>query len=167
MLKRLFHTTLILLKYSRDGALFMNKVMLFVGGLLSLCCNAAEVSFDVGGIQADEGVIVLLLFSQSEQDAFPSELNRASCNEKARASLSTVTLTCSAIEPAIYAAVVFHDVNDNGRLDHNWFGLPQEAFGFYRHYKVLFSPPDFEDVSFSLEVAPQHHAITVQHLFAK
>jgi uncharacterized protein (DUF2141 family) len=48
-----------------------------------------------------------------------------------------------------YAAIVYHDENDNGTLDHR-LGLPSEAMGFSNNWKLsLFSgTPTFKKLSF-------------------
>jgi uncharacterized protein (DUF2141 family) len=45
-----------------------------------------------------------------------------------------------------YALVVFHDANDNGRIDHNLLRLPTEALGFSNGFVpgVLAGMPTFE-----------------------
>ena len=49
-----------------------------------------------------------------------------------------------------YALKVFHDENDNGKLDTNFVGMPKEAFGFSNDAMGRFGPPDFDAASFEL-----------------
>ena len=49
-----------------------------------------------------------------------------------------------------YGFSFFHDVNDNGKLDKNFIGIPKEPYGFSNDEKGTFGPPDFEDVSFKV-----------------
>jgi len=50
-----------------------------------------------------------------------------------------------------YAIVVFHDANDNGTVDHNFFGLPVEALGFSNGFRVSLTSgmPNFEKLRFA------------------
>lgn len=50
-----------------------------------------------------------------------------------------------------YAFVVHHDVNDNGRNDRNWLGIPSEPSVFSRETRARFGPPSWERASFVLE----------------
>ncbi len=50
-----------------------------------------------------------------------------------------------------YAVRLYHDENDNGELDTNLFGAPQEAYGFSNDARGRFGPPDFEEAAFSLD----------------
>jgi len=50
-----------------------------------------------------------------------------------------------------YVVVVFHDANDNGTVDHNFFGLPVEALGFSNGFRVSLTSgmPNFEKLRFA------------------
>ena len=50
----------------------------------------------------------------------------------------------------IYAISSYHDVNGNGKLDSNLFGIPNEPYGFSNNAKAVFGPPDFDAASFRL-----------------
>lgn len=44
-----------------------------------------------------------------------------------------------------YALSIFHDENDNGKLDSNFMGIPSEPYAFSNNAKGAFGPPKFED----------------------
>ena len=45
-----------------------------------------------------------------------------------------------------YAVAVFHDLNDNGEMDFNWMGVPQEPFAFSRPVASKWRLPKFSEV---------------------
>ncbi len=45
-----------------------------------------------------------------------------------------------------YALMVFHDINDNGKLDKNFFGIPKEPIAMSNNFKPKFKSPTFQDV---------------------
>lgn len=47
-----------------------------------------------------------------------------------------------------YALAIFHDVNDNGELDRNFFGLPAEPWAFSGEPKTRLRLPYFQEVKF-------------------
>ncbi|MBC6497515.1 MAG: DUF2141 domain-containing protein [Alphaproteobacteria bacterium GM7ARS4] len=49
-----------------------------------------------------------------------------------------------------YAIALYHDKNDNGELDTNIFGIPEESYGFSRNAEPLFSSPSFKEAAFRL-----------------
>jgi len=50
-----------------------------------------------------------------------------------------------------YAVMLYHDVNDNGKLDSNFLRVPREPYGFSNNKRGLFGPASFGDTKFSLE----------------
>lgn len=49
-----------------------------------------------------------------------------------------------------YAIAVYHDLNDNGKLDKNLVGYPKEPFGFSNNFRPILSAPSFKDCAFQL-----------------
>ncbi len=47
-----------------------------------------------------------------------------------------------------YAIAVFHDENDNNKMDSNFLGIPSEGIGTSRNVKSTFGPPEFEEAKF-------------------
>lgn len=52
-----------------------------------------------------------------------------------------------------YAFAVFHDVNSNGKLDKNLFGIPTEEYAFSNNALGKMGPPSFEQARFTLPAA--------------
>lgn len=50
-----------------------------------------------------------------------------------------------------YGFSFFHDVNDNGKLDKNFIGIPKEPYGFSNNEKGAFGPPDFDKITFEVK----------------
>ncbi len=69
-----------------------------------------------------------------------------------------VTVTGKGIErtvmnlpPGRYALALYHDMNDNWKLDKNFVGYPKEPFGFSNNYRPIFTGPSFEDCVFEVK----------------
>ncbi|GEM_PF-453737 len=61
------------------------------------------------------------------------------------------------LEVGHYGILVFHDVNNNGKIDTNWVGLPAEPWGLSNNVRPRKFPPkkpDWEDIQFSLAKQP-------------
>ncbi|WP_299366059.1 DUF2141 domain-containing protein [Winogradskyella sp.] len=50
-----------------------------------------------------------------------------------------------------YAISIFHDINDNKKLDGNFIGIPKEPYGFSNNPSTFFGPPSFKKASFKIE----------------
>jgi uncharacterized protein (DUF2141 family) len=62
-----------------------------------------------------------------------------------------VTVEFSGIEPGTYALILYIDENENGELDTNFLGIPQEPFGFSTNPRVRLSRPTFDDSRFEFD----------------
>jgi uncharacterized protein (DUF2141 family) len=49
-----------------------------------------------------------------------------------------------------YAVKVFHDENNNGKMDTGMFGIPKEKYGFSNNVKVVMSAPKIEELLFDV-----------------
>jgi uncharacterized protein (DUF2141 family) len=47
-----------------------------------------------------------------------------------------------------YAVKLFHDENDDNKINTNFLGMPSERFGFSNNPAVFFGPPSFERAKF-------------------
>ncbi len=78
---------------------------------------------------------------------------------------SEITLTDLAYGE--YAISVYHDRNDNGKLDTGLFGIPKEALGTSNDAKIRFGPPKYEDAVFMLDQPSRTIHIPVKKLFSR
>ena len=49
-----------------------------------------------------------------------------------------------------YAVAVFHDDNDNGKMDSNFIGIPNEPSGLSNGHVPKFGPPRYKEAKFQL-----------------
>jgi putative oxidoreductase len=68
-----------------------------------------------------------------------------------RASIHGWHATCvfEDVAPGSYAMAFLHDEDDDGDLDRDWIGMPQEGFGFSNDAPVRLGPPSFESARFA------------------
>lgn len=66
----------------------------------------------------------------------------------APAAIGTTIVTVPHVPPGRYAAQVFQDRNNNGKVDRALFGIPTEPIGFSRDAPIHMSPPKFADAAF-------------------
>jgi uncharacterized protein (DUF2141 family) len=67
---------------------------------------------------------------------------------EAEVGAESVVLTMHDLPDGTYAAGVYQDENDNGKLDSGFMGIPKEPYGFSGKSHGFFGPPHFEDASF-------------------
>ncbi len=96
----------------------------------------------VEGVESQEGTIQVALFTSREGFLKNSEAYRTASAEARKGSTHLVFENLPA---GTYALAVFHDRNDNSKLDTNWLGIPKEPMGFSNAGMKAFGPPSFED----------------------
>ncbi len=114
--------------------------------LVAGCCTVTdgqELEITITNIKTSEGSLMVGLFS-TEATFMKNPLR----GEKPKAKSGTVVVTFRDIPPGEYAISVFHDANENGKLDSNSIGIPTEGVGFSNDAMGMFGPPSFEKATF-------------------
>jgi uncharacterized protein (DUF2141 family) len=135
------------------------KALLPVWMVLSvLPAQAATVVVDVHGVRNDRGHVLVALCTKAD-------FLQPHCRWKGSvpAVPGTVAVTIKDVPPGRYAAQAFHDENDNGTLDRNFFGLPKEAMGFSNNAPMHLGPPRFDTAAFTVGSAPTELNFSLQY----
>jgi len=127
----------------------MSKYFAYIGLFcLSLSsAYAADLTITVGNIQNKQGTIRIAVFAAPS--GFPEHWESSMAVTEIPASQSSVTTTFTDLPENSYAISVYHDMNNNGQLDKNFFGIPKEPYGFSGK-GASFGPPSFSDAKISL-----------------
>jgi uncharacterized protein (DUF2141 family) len=62
-----------------------------------------------------------------------------------------------------YALTVFHDENNNGKMDSNFLGIPKEGTGFSNDAAALFGPPSWAKAKFAWNGESKPHIIHLKY----
>ncbi len=63
------------------------------------------------------------------------------------------------LAPGTYAVALYHDLNDNDKIDKYFFGYPKEPFGLSNNFRPLFAAPEFQDCA--IELPAQGKSISI------
>ncbi len=99
------------------------------------------------GLRNDHGDVRCSLFSPTQ--GFPDDAENQATTVTAPIINRTATCAFAGINPGVYAIVLFHDENGDGKFNRNWIGLPEEGYGFSNNARVYLRPPSFSAASFS------------------
>ncbi len=107
-----------------------------------------SLSVTVTNIPKVAGVVRFALFARAE--GFREE---DAAVDKGLVTVTNMSAThvFQQVPPGRYAVAVYHDANNNGKLDTNFFGIPTESYGFSNNVMGTFGPPSFQDASFLVE----------------
>lgn len=129
----------------------LRSLWILIFWLLVSVAAAAELQLEVKGIR-DKGASTLVwyLFDETGRHGFPLKLESSYRHGSVQAEQG-IALVKVDVPQGRYALFVFHDANENGIVDHKWYGPPAEDLGYYRHFKARFAPPGFDEVAFELD----------------
>ncbi len=112
-----------------------------------------ELVVSVQGLKQQSGTVVALLFPSDQ--GFPAKVAQASQRQAAKVTAESVELRFSRVASGTYAVTVYQDVNDNGKLDTNWIGIPKEPVGVSNNPRPRMGPPRFHEASFTMSEPEQ------------
>jgi uncharacterized protein (DUF2141 family) len=110
------------------------KKGLEVKGLPEAAAARAETLLvTVSGMKALRGNLRVAVFGETQRDEFPEGKYLHSAEVPATAEQMSVEIPD--LEAGKYGIAVFQDLNENGKLDKNFLGIPKEPYGFSGAWK--------------------------------
>ena len=119
--------------------------------------EAAGLTVTIDGIKTVSGKINLGVFDEAGYDS-----GNAVDGAMITVDSETVTVSFSDLAPGRYGLKLYHDVNDNGEMDTNPFGMPTEPYGFSNNAKGRFGPAKWEKAAFDVTADGTSHTITIE-----
>ena len=122
----------------------------------SRAAGDGDIVVHASGFQHGGGHAIARLFRPGDDVRGPGRWQLSSAIESGAATFSFARMPAGA-----YAVVVFHDANDNARVDHNLQRLPTEALGFSNAFEpgLLNGLPSFDKLRF--EHGPQTQSLNI------
>ena len=132
----------------------MKKILLLLAiiflGTFSL--QAQEETFDlkveITGMDTDKGKVFLALYNSEATFLKKSEDTKG---ENAIVKDKRAIAIFKGLKKGEYAISLFHDENDNNKMDTKIFGIPKEPYGFSNDAKGFMGPPKFKDAKFIVD----------------
>jgi uncharacterized protein (DUF2141 family) len=106
-----------------------------------------EISVQVSGLKDQPSALYVAVFESAT--GFPKPENSRSTTTQ-EVSSETVEFSLSLSGNRSTAIAVFQDLNGDGKLTKNSFGLPVEPYGFSNNARSLLGPPSFSRAAFTM-----------------
>lgn len=107
-----------------------------------------DITVIVENFRNNSGQVVVGLYNSA--DGFPFDPQKARRIVKTNIENNKAEVVFKNIPPGVYAISAIHDENQNGKLDTNFFLIPQEGYATSNNAQALFGAPSFDDAKFSL-----------------
>lgn len=118
---------------------------------------ALTVAFE--GIKTETGAIMVALFDS--EAAFDGSDGKPVHSAMIPATAARVETVIAGLAPGRYAIKAFHDVDGDGKLRTNPFGMPLEPFAFSNNAKGMMGPAKWSAAAFAVEAGTASHAIAI------
>lgn len=118
--------------------------------------SGKDVKVFVKNLKSDQGKVIIALYNKKSD--FLSEDFKS---EKIKITNRSCEVVFSNIPPGTYAVSLFHDDNDNGKMDTNFLGIPKEDYGCSNNAQGFLGPPKWENAKFEVLHEPVTQTITL------
>lgn len=130
----------------------MGRKVLFAGVLLLMSeLSSAQTMYSmniaINGLRDKVGQVMVFLYNDSE--AYPTKREKAFRTKNVPVSSATMVVTLENIPAGTYGVAVYHDENNNGKMDRHWYGPPKEGYGASNDATGTLGPPSFNDAQFT------------------
>jgi len=105
-----------------------------------------SVKVTVKGADSNDGKMFIALYNTEA-----NFLDKIYKGTKSEISNNQCSITFEDIPEGVYAVSVFHDENDNGKMDTNFMGIPKEDYGCSNDASGFMGPPKWRDAKFQLK----------------
>jgi len=129
-------------------ALRMLALVVFLATFVTAQNHSANLTITIRGVRNDSGSVLAAVY---DADKSFMKVQLAKATLKAKANKGEVEFVVHDLHAGKYAVSVFHDENDNGKLDKNWMGIPTEGYGFSNDARGNLGPPKFTQAAFDFD----------------
>jgi len=112
-----------------------------------------SVTVTVSNLENNNGKVFISLYNS--EDSF---LGKGFKSTFSKIENNSCKVVFKNVPNGTYAISLFHDENDNNKMDTGMFGIPKEDYGCSNNAKGFMGPPKWEDAKFTLtnESIAQH-----------
>lgn len=124
-------------------------LVLFITGL-GLAQSQEKDSFSVNltitGMKSDKGDVYVALYNS--ENTF---LKKPFKTTIVKVTDKKATAVFKDLQKGMYAVSIFHDKNENKKMDTNFLGIPKEPIGMSNNAKGFMGPPKYKDAKFMVD----------------
>lgn len=122
------------------------KTLCFVAPILTASlASAADLTVQIDDVKSSEGFLSIAVYNSA--DTF---LKKPLTGVRTQAVKEGKSIVVKDLPAGEYALVVFHDVNQNGKMDKNMMGIPTEDYAFSNNAMGTMGPPSFDAAKFQI-----------------
>ena len=125
----------------------------------TVAVQAANLTVTFSGITQAKGAIMMAMFDS--QAAYEGDDAKPVQAVVIPVTGSSVSAAFQGLAPGSYAIKLYHDVNGDGKMGSNPFGMPTEPYAFSNNAKGNMGPAKWAAAAFSLVAGANTQSITI------
>jgi uncharacterized protein (DUF2141 family) len=134
------------------------RLSILAAMLVAAPAQAATLSLDIQGLKPRGQVMIVLYDAERAWNAKAGAVREI----KRRVSAANAQIIVEGLAAGHYGAMVFQDLNLDGKMNFNMVGMPMEPYGFSNNSRGLFGPPAWAKAAFRFGGAPAVHSIRLK-----
>lgn len=120
-----------------------------------------RLTVSITALKNDNGQVIIDIFTN--ENGYPMKTENAIFRKKQTIPEDgKVVFYIDDLENGEYAFALFHDENNNDKLDVNFIGIPKEGVGASNNAKDFMSPPGYNDARFNINKST---VVTIKMLY--
>ena len=134
------------LQFKKKEMLKYILLIIFITINILSIAQTGKIKVEVSKIDNNEGVIYIGIYNKPE--TFPK--TDVVLDKKVKAKEGTIEYIFKNVSVGNYAVAIYHDEDENNKINRYFFGMPSEDYGFSRNPSV-FGLPKYADCNFELK----------------
>lgn len=122
---------------------FFISALLLISSILS--AQNSNLIVNVSGLKNNTGLLAAELYNSKEKF-----LKTAYKKGSAVIKSNSASVTFSDVPKGEYTVMVYQDINNNGKLDKSFIGMPKEPVACSNNAKGFMGPPKYEEAKFTI-----------------
>ena len=115
-----------------------------------------DINVAIENINTEEGELIILVFDSEE-----NYLGNGGVAKLAVTNTGTMEFPLEDLTFGTYSILVYQDVNENGKFDKSFLGMPLEPYGFSNNVRPFFRAPTFNETRFEFKQGGQPLSIRI------
>lgn len=122
---------------------FFISALFLISSILS--AQNSSLTINVSGLKNNTGLLTVEIYNSKEKF-----LKTAYKKGSSTIKTNSASVTFSDVPKGEYTVMVYHDINNNGKLDKSFIGMPKEPVACSNNAKGFMGPPKYEDAKFTI-----------------
>ena len=140
---------------TRTLTLLATAAMIAFSGSANAETETSQLTLTLTGLDPQTGSVMVGVYAG--EDDYENGGGIAGASVEVTGAEAIVTI--EGLVPGAYGLKMYHDVNGNGEMDTNPFGMPTEPYAFSNNAKGRFGPAKWDKAQFELAAGDNTHAI--------